>query len=144
MEGKPLPAPGLEANRSKKEEKRSKKPTTNPTTRAQNPIFFFKKKNSQQKNNQEAKNLCRDPRREPWTLVRCRREPWTLFRSGGFVVFITHLSGHRLLRRAPRRAMPHPAVGASVHRLLHGPLPAAGPEPQLQVSAAPALLYSIA
>lgn len=32
--------------------------------------------------------------------------------------------------------MPHPAVRAAVRRLLHGPLPAAGPEPQLQVRAA--------
>ena len=36
----------------------------------------------------------------------------------------------------PRRAVPHPAVRAAVRRLLHGPLPAAGQEPQLQVRAA--------
>ena len=64
-------------------------------------------------------------------------EPSRGRRGGGFsaAAVVADLSGHGLLRRAPRRAVPHPAVRAAVRRLLHVPLPAAGPEPQLQVRA---------
>jgi hypothetical protein len=48
-------------------------------------------------------------------------------------VVVGHLPGHRLLRRAPRHAVPPQAVRAAVRRLLPGRLAPTGAKPQLQV-----------
>ena len=46
---------------------------------------------------------------------------------------VADLPGHGLLRSAARHTVPHQAGHAAMPRLLHGSLPPAGPEPQLQV-----------
>jgi hypothetical protein len=55
--------------------------------------------------------------------------------AGAIVVVVADLPGHGLLRRAARHTVPHQGIHAALRRLLFGPLPPAGAEPQLQVRA---------